>query len=64
MSRNLIHYYPVSIGPVSDRRAMLHVDVVVDDRIVPELSGPVGSPAPYATVAACEHTVYLTPAQR
>lgn len=41
------HYYA---EPLPGKRAQMQVDVVIDGRLVPELSGKVGSPAPESTV--------------
>jgi hypothetical protein len=40
-------------------RAQLHRDVVIGGELVPELSHPVGSPAPLAAVARREREILL-----
>lgn len=52
--RDRIVYYAEALG---SGRAQLCRDVVVDGALVPELGGPVGSPAPAAVVAAHERTL-------
>ena len=52
-----VHEYP---EPMAHGRAIMQRDVVIDGRLVPELSGHVGSPAPWATVAAHEHKLVLS----
>jgi hypothetical protein len=54
--RNVIHYYSDALP---GGRAQLMRDVVVDGKIVPELSGPIGSPAPAATVREHERLITL-----
>ena len=49
----MIHQYAEKLP---GERGQLHRDVVIDGRLVPELSGPTGSPAPWATVKAHEST--------
>lgn len=58
--RSLIHYYSEPVGNVADGRAVLRRDVIVDDVLVPELSGILGSPAPVATVREHERTIDLS----
>ena len=56
-TRNLIHYWA---EPLPGKRGQLMRDVVVDSKIVAELSGPIGSPAPIETVRKFEKTITLT----
>jgi hypothetical protein len=45
--------------PLPGGRAQMVRTVVVDGETVPELSGPIGSPAPIATVREHEYLVKL-----
>jgi len=45
--KSYIHEY---VEPLGNGRAIMQRDVVVDGKLVPELSGHIGSPAPIATV--------------
>lgn len=51
-----IHRYA---EPCGKGRGIMRVDVVVDDRLISELSGTEGSPAPFETVKAHEEKVML-----
>lgn len=51
-----IHEYA---EPLGNGRAQMQRDVVVDGKLVPELSGPVGSPAPIETVRQYERKVTI-----
>jgi hypothetical protein len=58
MSRNYIHYYA---SPLPGNRAILMMDVVIDDKIQNDLSMATGSPAPLETVKQHERMFDLNP---
>jgi hypothetical protein len=56
MSENAIHYYAEQLP---GNRGQLYRDVVIDGEIRPELSGPIGSPAPFDVVRRHKRTITL-----
>lgn len=58
MTANEIVYYAQPI-PGPGERGQLYRDVVVDDKILDALSGPIGSPAPIEVVRSFERTITL-----
>lgn len=56
MGRSYIHRYAETLG---NGRGIMRVDVVIDGKLVNELSGTEGSPAPLETVRKHEERVSL-----
>jgi hypothetical protein len=52
-------YIAYEAEPLPGKRAQMIRTVVVDGEVVPEMTGPIGSPAPIATVRKYEYRVTL-----